>query len=364
LRGEFDQNTSTDPGYAQKDSHMRNMEKEAYLQGNMCFRDWEDTLEDKDIYKLKLAESKFLKESKTMTTRITKEFLREMIEKQLKKAIEEEQSGAFAPSHYCIHHGGVQHEGRIVTAEAVQHVEPDENGFISHYDMMLEDGTILEDISASDIQVTSASLAEAHHARGDKHKPMKKKVKETEEVDGEVVEEEEKAKEGEKAKKDSKFPDHSGDGRITQKDVLMAKGVIPKPSKKEKPDTKSESNTIDEIERDRVVERFPAIVKAAIEKLDATRSADLNAMIENPADSIATLAAYAGGEDAKLFKNDRETEEAIRTAAQKMLNARTGAKLEESSTVQTPEQENALYEQRFTPKNNRLFEKLLKEWAK
>jgi len=29
-------------GYAQKDPHLRKMEKEAYLKGNMCFRDWED----------------------------------------------------------------------------------------------------------------------------------------------------------------------------------------------------------------------------------------------------------------------------------------------------------------------------------
>ena len=28
------------------------------------------------------------------------------------------------------------------------------------------------------------------------------------------------------------FPDHSGDGKITQKDILMAKGVIPKPKGK------------------------------------------------------------------------------------------------------------------------------------
>ena len=35
-------------------------------------------------------------------------------------------------------------------------------------------------------------------------------------------------KKGGKAKKKSKFPDHSGDGKITKKDVLMAKGVIPK----------------------------------------------------------------------------------------------------------------------------------------
>ena len=29
-----------------------------------------------------------------------------------------------------------------------------------------------------------------------------------------------------------KFPDHSGDGKITQKDILMAKGVIPKTKSK------------------------------------------------------------------------------------------------------------------------------------
>ena len=31
-----------------------------------------------------------------------------------------------------------------------------------------------------------------------------------------------------------KFPDHSGDGKITQKDILMAKGVIPKTKSKSK----------------------------------------------------------------------------------------------------------------------------------
>ena len=29
-------------------------------------------------------------------------------------------------------------------------------------------------------------------------------------------------------KKKSKFPDHSGDGKITKKDILMAKETIPK----------------------------------------------------------------------------------------------------------------------------------------
>ena len=37
-----------------------------------------------------------------------------------------------------------------------------------------------------------------------------------------------------KMKKKSKFPDHSGDGKITKKDILMAKGIIPKKKKKGK----------------------------------------------------------------------------------------------------------------------------------
>ena len=37
-----------------------------------------------------------------------------------------------------------------------------------------------------------------------------------------------------KIKKKSKFPDHSGDGKITKKDILMAKGIIPKTKKKMK----------------------------------------------------------------------------------------------------------------------------------
>jgi hypothetical protein len=41
-------------------------------------------------------------------------------------------------------------------------------------------------------------------------------------------------KKGGSAKKKSKFPDHSGDGKITKKDILMAKGIIPKKKKMKK----------------------------------------------------------------------------------------------------------------------------------
>ena len=41
-RGDFDNLGAVGEGYAQSDQHLRKMEKEAYLKGNMCFRDWED----------------------------------------------------------------------------------------------------------------------------------------------------------------------------------------------------------------------------------------------------------------------------------------------------------------------------------
>ena len=45
-RGDLDGSKSTEPGYAQNDKHMREMEREAYEVGNMCFRDWEDSLKN------------------------------------------------------------------------------------------------------------------------------------------------------------------------------------------------------------------------------------------------------------------------------------------------------------------------------
>jgi hypothetical protein len=51
-KGMFDQSHQMTDGYAQKDPHLRKMEAEAYLKGNMCFRDWEDQFksQNKDIF--------------------------------------------------------------------------------------------------------------------------------------------------------------------------------------------------------------------------------------------------------------------------------------------------------------------------
>ena len=41
-RGDLDMGAASSPTYAQDDKHMREMEKAAYLKGNLLFRDWED----------------------------------------------------------------------------------------------------------------------------------------------------------------------------------------------------------------------------------------------------------------------------------------------------------------------------------
>ena len=44
-RGDFDNVQHAEPGYTQKDAHLRKMEAEAYLKGNgLIFREWEDNL--------------------------------------------------------------------------------------------------------------------------------------------------------------------------------------------------------------------------------------------------------------------------------------------------------------------------------
>ena len=54
--GMFDMDMELGAGYAQNDEHMREMERQAYELGNMCFRDWEDNHKE-EIQKWDLKES-------------------------------------------------------------------------------------------------------------------------------------------------------------------------------------------------------------------------------------------------------------------------------------------------------------------
>ena len=58
-RGAFDHKPSYGEGYFHQDEYMREMEREAYEKGNMCFRSWEET------YKKQLKESIYYKTGET-----------------------------------------------------------------------------------------------------------------------------------------------------------------------------------------------------------------------------------------------------------------------------------------------------------
>ena len=45
-RGDLEMGDASQATYAQDDPHMRKMEMEAYLKGNMLFRDWEDNIKN------------------------------------------------------------------------------------------------------------------------------------------------------------------------------------------------------------------------------------------------------------------------------------------------------------------------------
>ena len=81
---------------------------------------------------------------------------------KLRKDDDVKKESAFAPNHYCVHHGGVHREGKIEMAEAINHNYNEELNKVTHYDMKFEDGTIMENVPFEDIQVTNASLAEMH----------------------------------------------------------------------------------------------------------------------------------------------------------------------------------------------------------
>ena len=78
-RGEFENSFNLgEEGYAQNNSHLRSMEEEAYLSGNMIFRDWEDN------FKKQRNQNKMINESSLRAK------IRSMIKEEMHNHIENE----------------------------------------------------------------------------------------------------------------------------------------------------------------------------------------------------------------------------------------------------------------------------------
>ena len=261
------------PTYAQDNEHMRNMEKEAYLVGNILFRDWEDSYKNIHL-KESINMYKLTKEEK----RVLKKFALIREQKEEKNITEDE--GAFAPSHYCVHHGGVSHNGKIEMAEAVNHNYNKELGRVTHYDMKLADGTILENVAFEDIQVTEASLATEHEHT---------LTKDDEELD--------------EMHCGTKDDDDLDEAHCGTKD--------------------DDKETLEEGEEEDLEEG------AKPDYID--------------------------------IDGDGDKEESMKKAA---ADKKKKKEKQQESKIQTPEQESMLYENRFGNRNDDLFSKLTKKWAK
>ena len=260
--GQFQNSKEMGEGYAQQDEHLREMEREAYEVGNMCFRDWEDSIKMTIYFEhLQKGEKKMSTQdwkNEELTAILSEAFgfkfnldaLNEGADKNTgmsgvkgdddddtymghvkeEEELEENNEQVFAPNHYCVHHGGVQHNGSVHMAEAVSHNWNKDLGRVTHYDMKLEDGTILENVAVEDIQITNASLAEGHgghppgkrddgESKGDKGKD-KRDPKARDYTDGgDRKGDESRTHKGEKdytTKKDDELK-HSGKGRGEKK---------------------------------------------------------------------------------------------------------------------------------------------------
>lgn len=265
--------------YAQENDHMRKMEKEAYLQGNMCFRDWEDGLDDKLQYKMKLAEQKFLKENKTMSVKISKKELKSLIQKLLENKISEQNKcpPKKGETQAQANKRCNAEDAKRVKAQNEKDAAAEKAAQKKDYeDAKRELRASFRSLEEEQLEEGCGGGAHGKRACGKRSCPscmQNEMVQEKENKCPECAKNEngekckkckEKPKKDEVASNENGFPDLTGDGRVTQADILKGRGV----------------------------------------------------------------------------------------------------ELAEDSKVQTPEQENTLYESRFTQRNTRLFEKLLKEWTK
>ena len=160
-RGEFDGGVDTGPGYAQEDGHMRKMEEEAYLEGQMLLRDFEDNLKKENKVMAEVKNPGKYKTGMKAGYDTDGDGTPDGADSKPKDgSIQEE--GIFSPNHYCVHHGGVQMEGEIKLGRVINHNWDKSLKEVTKYDMIFENGKIIRNIPFSRILVTEASLANEH----------------------------------------------------------------------------------------------------------------------------------------------------------------------------------------------------------
>jgi len=335
--------------YAQDNDHMRKMEQEAYLKGNMCFRDWEDTIEDKDLILIKLAESKFLKENKTMTTKITKESLKETIQKVLKefRQMSDEDLVAYAKRNKAIPQRMVQAAlARIEKKKAMQAAKEKAEKKSSEEPSKTQKGIasyFADYIKEGEIEIDPDSLDKSPSYNIDEIPEMKPDLEIVSDFDKLIS----------KLRKSGN--DEAAERLIMIKKKLANMEDVPMPNMASpSPDineagcggSHSPGKRCDECGYMEEVNDLEEGKGCPHCDGDAPKSECVCGKVEE-----------AAKPDYIDIDGDGDKEESMKKAA-------SDKEKQEESKIQTPEQENALYESRFAPKNTRLFEKLVKDWTK
>jgi len=163
-------------GYAQKNKNLRKSEEEAYLKGNMCFRDWEDGLkQDKPTIYNEWRNNMSTKNWKNneLMENLAHKFGLKMDLSALNESkeydLEENQDRIFAPSHYCAHH--VIYEGK--EGHTVDHNWNERLQKVTKYDVKFQDGSIVRNIHESKLTVLEAFTEEEHSKKDDDHPGVK-----------------------------------------------------------------------------------------------------------------------------------------------------------------------------------------------
>jgi hypothetical protein len=204
MRGDLDLTGYSGKGYAQKNPKLRRAELEA--NDPMLFRDWEDSLKEKQntIYSERRNKKMSIKDwkNKELSENLNKKWgfkmdLDKLSTKNEKEYIlEENQDRIFAPNHYCAHH--VVYEGK--EGFTIDHNWNEKLNKVTKYDVKFLDGTITRNIHESKLLVLEAFTEKAH--KRDDHPKVKKDEDEKEVVSEEELEEAQKPD----------FPDIDGDG--------------------------------------------------------------------------------------------------------------------------------------------------------
>jgi len=183
-RGEFDRKPEMGEGYFQRDGDMRELEREAYEKGNMCFREWEET------YKKQLQESIYYQ------TGDTKMSLKEWKDQELFDRLLENY-GYKKPEPECITHLCAMQVKELASGRIGHPINHTllEDGTVTHYDVEF-DNVIVEGMPVSALETT---VLETHgHVARREDNPHGDKPREQYMEEEEALEEEKELEEGEK----------------------------------------------------------------------------------------------------------------------------------------------------------------------